>query len=557
MKKRINKRSNKKSNRLFQNQQAQTVLSGNFYNICQDFLLKNLEGNFQNIDADQSFAIAVISKEEANHVVTRQAILNLLNYIGSNQSFFINKFIRSKNNLSYSENLNFLKNLNFCNHIHPYLVIIQGFIESTSYIESYFNCLMGKASQYNNLIPKLNANTLPVEVVNNFYELFHKILFNKNRDKLKQFTFFMYKFVKGNASQSILFFMNYFIDDKSDKIFFAHLFLDAKNYSNTSYSTSLAYNTSIAAIDLENFEEAKYWLKKIDDVESSKKIQNRLLEKMKVIEEISTHPLNPKNSSPLQLEDISTTDLIFLCIYLDSCGDDWGLKPLKKYGQYIFPYYITTLITFKSLALKKIIKLLPSAFTTYTLIELNKLEGIIESEKFHININNVPDCKISAIEFLLDEILNRTDKAESCYEIWKKIALDYFHSALEYHLSNLRNSWAKNFKLSEKIILDLSESNLSAKILTYIARNATNYAASQHAKGFTSGNQHTCNTLLSSINRNLEWIESDQFLDKSLVRNRQPILSSERILEIITNITPEDLYNINPNIDSIYTNILI
>ncbi|MCO6514427.1 MAG: hypothetical protein J6589_08165, partial [Snodgrassella sp.] len=67
MKKRINKRSNKKSNRLFQNRQAQTVLSGNFYNICQDFLLKNSEGNFQNIDADQSFAIAVISKEEANH----------------------------------------------------------------------------------------------------------------------------------------------------------------------------------------------------------------------------------------------------------------------------------------------------------------------------------------------------------------------------------------------------------------------------------------------------------------------------------------------------------
>ena len=554
----MKKRNKKKINKLFQNRQTQQKLIGNFYDICQDFLPRNAENNFQNLNADQSFALAVISKANANHVVTRQAILNLLCHIGENISPLINEFIINKNSLSFTESLSFLQNLNFSNHIHPYLVIIKGFIESASSIaaiESYFNCFMGKSTKYDNSIPRLNVKNLHPEIINNFYEITHRILSIKKPNKLKEFTFFIYKIVKDNASQSILFFMNYFTQDKSNQISFAHLFLTAKNYSITDYSQSLAYNTCFAAIDLERFEEANYWLKKINNSEKYMEIENYLLNKKQEIEEISQHPLNPVNISPLSLENISTIDLIFLCIYLDSCGDNWGLKSLHTHGQYTFPYYKTTLEILKSLAIKKLIKIPITSFTNYSLRDLNQIDKIIEYENFHLNIQDVPDSKILALKILLDEISNRIDKAESCYEIWKKIVLDYFFSALKYHLNNLRNSWAKDFELNEKIISDLSLLNLSAKILSYIAKNSTTYAAGMHAKGNTSGNQHTCNLLFWSINNHLEWIKDGNFIDKSHSRGKQPIFSSENILKIIAKISLEDIYNTNPNIDLIYTNI--
>ncbi|MBI0180768.1 hypothetical protein H3V11_02255 [Snodgrassella sp. W8158] len=204
----MKKYNKKKINKLFQNRQTQQKLIGNFYDICQDFLPRNAENNFQNLNADQSFALAVISKANANHVVTRQAILNLLCHIGENISPLINEFIINKNSLSFTESLSFLQNLNFSNHIHPYLVIIKGFIESASSIaaiESYFNCFMGKSTKYDNSIPRLNVKNLHPEIINNFYEITHRILSIKKPNKLKEFTFFIYKIVKDNASQSILF----------------------------------------------------------------------------------------------------------------------------------------------------------------------------------------------------------------------------------------------------------------------------------------------------------------------------------------------------------------
>lgn len=201
------------------------------------------------------------------------------------------------------------------------------------------------------------------------------------------------------------------------------------------------------------------------------------------------------------------------------------------------------------------IKIPIASFTNYSSEDLNQIDKIIEFENFHLNIQDVPDSKILALKILLDEISNRIDKAESCYEIWKKIVLDYFFSALEYHLNNLRNSWAKDFELNEKIISDLSLLNLSAKILSYIAKNSTTFAAGLHAKGNTFGNQYTCNLLFKSINYHLEWIKDGNFIDKSRSRGKQPIFSSENILKIIANISLEDIYNTNPNINLIYTNI--
>lgn len=549
------KTSNKKRNKIIQNQRTNEILNGDFYKICKEFLMKNFDENFYSLSSDQSFALAVTSREEGNNVVTRQAILNLLNHIDDNQSTFINKFIRHKNDLYFTEKLNFLLNLDFSNSVHPFFIIIKGFIESTSTYGSYINCFMGKSSKYTNTLPKLDVEILSSEVLNNFYEIIHRFLYDKNSMKLEELTYFIYKIVKNSASQSLLFFMNYFSTDSLKKINFAHQFLNAKNFTATNYCSSLAYNTSIAAINLANFVEADFWLKKISDINHYEIIQKRIINKKEEIKELSNHPFNPQNSFLLKIQDISTTDLIFLCIYLDSCGDDWGLKPLKNYSKYIFPYYMTTLEVYKILALKKIITLLPSSFLSYTSKELNDLKIILEQEKFHINIKNIQDSKTSAFNSLYEIILNRIDLVESCFDIWKKIALDYFFCALDYNLTNLRKCWAENFQLNEKTILNLSKANLSAKTLSYIAKNSTNYAAGQHAKKETYGNNHTCNLLLSSINRHLEWIEKGTFINNSCKRNRQPMLSSEKILEIFAKISPEDIYNLQPDIDILYQNI--
>lgn len=558
MSRRSKKKINKKIQKTLPTPLLETPISGDFYTLCKDLLNKYPLAT-RNLDADTCFAIAVTSREENNHILTRQAVFNLLNFIDEEETAFIKRFIKYKDNLSFTNKLLFLKDSDFDNSVHPYLTIIKKFIESTTnqQMESYFNSFLGKSAKYSEELPKFEIKNLSIQVIIEFYEITHRILLDNisNKAKLRELTLFIFNTVQEQASQSLLFFMSYFIDDKIKKVHYANLFLKAKNYANNiNYHQPLANNTAYAAADIEDFDEAEFWLDEVEDSERYEKIEAYIASKKEQIEEKLHHPLNPKNIAPLHIDVISTIDIIHLCSFLDSCGEDWGLKPLARYGRYIFPSYETTINNYKSLALKKIIKLSPSSFASFKLNELNEINHIIENQKFHINIIGVTDNKTLALTILLEEIARREDIAESALEVWKQITLDYFYSSLNYSLSNVRDSWADDFTLNEKTISNLSNASLSAQVLSYIARSASTYTAGQYATGHTTGNKHTCNTLISSINRQLEWIETGQFIAKTFPRNKQPILSSERIIEIITKITPDDLYNLIPNVDLIYFN---
>lgn len=559
----MSKRSKKRIKKAFKKDSlishSNKSMSGDAYAICKAFLDNDLLNN-KDFGADKCFALALISREEADHVLTRQAVFNLLNFINDEIPVFIKDFIKYKEKLLFTEKTMFIKEMNFDVNVHPYFLIIKEFIQSSKkqQIESYFNCFMGKAAKYSKDLPQLDLTSLSIEIVNQFYEIIHRVLLDKtvNEIKLKELTYFIFNKVKGEASQTLLFFMSYFDSDKEKKIQYANLFLDAKNYAkdNTSYRYALANNTAYAAADIGEFDEAEYWLEQVEDLEKHEKIASYLASKKAKSEEKHTHPLNPKNINPVKIDEILTKDLMYLCSFLDSCGEDWGLRPLIKYGRYVFASYETTVNIYISLALKGIIKLSPSSFATYDVSELENFSEIVENEKFHINVIGVIDNKSLALSILLEEINKREDKDHNLFEFWKEVSLSYFYSTLNYGLKNIRDSWAVNFVLNEQTILNLSNANLSAKVLSYIAKSALRYTAGQHAMGETQGNRHTCNILISSINNHLEWIEVGNFIDKSYPRNKQPVLSSEKIIEKIAMINPDDLYNLSPEYNLIISN---
>jgi len=135
---------------------------------------------------------------------------------------------------------------------------------------------------------------------------------------------------------------------------------------------------------------------------------------------------------------------------------------------------------------------------------------------------------------------------------WRIITKGYFYNALEYYLSNVVERWAQEFSLNEKTTERVEASDLSAKDLVYIARSATGYAAGQHSIGGSMGNRHTCNILIGSINRNFDWVDEGRFYAKTYERSKkQPVLSSETLLENFLGMTPEDIYNLPPLLQEI------
>lgn len=107
--------------------------------------------------------------------------------------------------------------------------------------------------------------------------------------------------------------------------------------------------------------------------------------------------------------------------------------------------------------------------------------------------------------------------------------------------------WAREFALNEATTERITESTLSGKDLAYIARSSIRFTAGQHSIGSTNGNRHTCNTLIGSINRYFDWVNEGRYSYNAFERSkRQPVLSSERLLEQIAEFTPEDIYNLPP-----------
>ncbi|OCA56553.1 hypothetical protein [Photorhabdus namnaonensis] len=547
--------SRKKSRPVVSKKTTNTLMmSGDFIIFCEK-LTQQIEIIAQ-FSPDYYFCKAIIAREEKKFQIERQCILNLLRYTDSPKSFLIEKLLNNQHEFICSEQVDTILSLIRTNTAsNVYIQIIKSFILSGTKqkIAPYFNCLMGYSQNFNEEQPYLDIDTISDNQLLMFYEETHRVLLDNsnNADILKKLTNFIFSKVTENTCQSLLFFISYFNIKSNPEyaIEIANRFLEAPNLStdNTSYLPNLAYNTALTAIDFADINEAYFWLEYINNEERSQKIKNEIDSLEEKIHTRSNHPLNPENIPPKYINDISTKDIIMLCSYLDGCGDDWGLKELNRSGKYIFPSKTVTIETFKSLALNGLVKMSQTSFNSFEDKQLNDFNDIIFNAKFHTNIHGVGDSKLLALPILLEELDRRNDKLDASSYIWKVISTGYFYSAFEYYLNNVSDTWAREFTLNEKTIERISSSSLSAKDLSYIARYAIGYAAGQHSIGGTKGNKHTCNVLIGSINRNFDWVDTDKFYPKTFPRDKkQPVMSSERIMEKICGITPDDLYNLPP-----------
>ncbi|EKN3386362.1 TPA: hypothetical protein ACVBYD_004272 [Yersinia enterocolitica] len=533
-------------------------LSGDLYSFCSN-LIKTCDNDKKIHSPDYYFSIAIIAKETKNFQLERQAILNLLFFIKNDCSELLSKIVNNEHSFELTEKTEFLISLKelSSSEAHYYFKIILGFIISATkqQITAYFNCFMGRSSNSTELIALPSVVNLPNEVLLDFYEITHRLLIDKSPsdEALKKLTSFIYNSTDGTYSKSLLFFLSFFNLNSNDSqaIEFANLYINTPNLSLDicNYSQSIAWNTAHAAIRIGDIDEAEYWLAQITDEEKSTKIEGLINSLYERVNSRIQHPLNPENNPPVDIDDISTIHLISLNSFIYGCGDDWGLKELYRSGRYIFPSDMVTNDMFKSLSLNGVIKISINDFNSLNENELNDFNQIINNRKFHINIRGVTDTKLIAQKIIFEEIEKREDKYEAALAIWKHITLGYFYNSMEFYLSNVKDDWAKDFTLNEITIERIKSSNISAQILHYLAKTSIRYSAGKYSIGETYGNKHIRNTLIGSINRNLDWIENGNFIDNSYPRGKkQPVLAAERVLEIICGITAESLYDNSPEL---------
>ncbi|MBD2815260.1 hypothetical protein ID850_10865 [Xenorhabdus sp. Flor] len=538
---------------------------GNFVEFCEKIVQHSEDTG--KLSPDYFFCKAIKAREEKSFQIERQSILNLLFFLETPNSSLIEKILTNRTNFVYSEKIISIMSLieeNTSSDV--YLHIIKSFILSGTkqQIAPYFNCFMGISQNINKESPFFDFTLLPEKTLLFFYEETHRLLLdNSNNIKiLEKITLFIYNIVKNSASQSLLFFVSYFNTRSNPDyaIEIANMFLDAPNLATdkTSYLQTLANNTAWTAINISDIYEAHFWLEYIENNEKSEKIKKAIDSLEEKISSRSNHPLNPENISPQSIDEITTKDIIALCSFIDGCGDDWGLKRLSDSGKYIFPSKYITTEMFKTLAVNGFVKMSQASFNELEDEQLTNFNDIIFKAKFHVNIIGVGDSKQLAMPILLEELERRSDKFEAFYVIYNIISTGYFYNAFEYYLNNITESWARGFTLNEKTIERIFTSKLSAKDLSYIARHAIGYAAGQHSIGSTNGNKHTCNILIGSINRNFDWVDTGKFYPKTFPRDKkQPVLSSERILEKIFGITPDDLYNLPPKSQELNQNEIL
>lgn len=525
------------------------IWEDDFFSICER-IVREMEEKKLNT-ADYYFSKAMLAREAKTFQTERQAVLNLLSFVGTPLTPMIQTALNNNTKLLLSDKISTVFSRWTSESINDdYISIIRAFILSGTkqQIPAYFNCLMGTSPSLNEELPIFDISCISETQLLLFYEQTHRILLDdsNNKNTLEKLTYFLSDRITDNCCQSLLFFMSYFniaaIPD-------AEHFLRVQNLSSrgTSYLQALASNSAWAAINSANVDEAKYWLDYIDDKDKLKEITHAISELKEKVIARDSHPLNPDNIPPKSIDQLSTKTLMILCAFIHGCGDGWGLKPLKYSGKYIFPSRKVTTELFKILALEGVVKTTKSVFLTLDNDKLNFFDNILFDEKFHLNIIGVMDSKSQALPVLYDELNRRHDLVNVAWLFWRIITKGYFYNALEYYLSNVDEKWAQEFSLNEKTIDRIEASDLSAKDLVYIARSATGYAAGQHSIGGSMGNRHTCNILIGSINRNLDWVDEGRFYAKTYERSKkQPILSSETLLENFLGITPEDIYNLPP-----------
>ncbi|WP_039032114.1 hypothetical protein [Leclercia adecarboxylata] len=524
-----------------------------FSSVCEKVILHAEETN--EISADYYFCKAVTAREAKSSQTERQAVLNLIAYAGMPVTPLIQSALEQNNRYVFSEQIGAVLSLAQNDTSHDlYMVIIRAFILSGTKQQytTYFNCLMGTSASFNKEPPLFEIDQIQNIQLLTFYEATHRILIDNSRQPLtlEKLTQFISKKVGEDTCQTLLFFESYFNIDRNPRygIGVAKKFLIAPNLStNTNYLNSLACNTAQAALAMADIEEAKHWVKFISDESEAKKFKRLIIKFEEKIEARIEHPLNPGHITPISLETIPTRLLMILCAFVDGCGDDWGFKILSRGGKYIFPSDAMTLELFQSLATNGLIKMSTASFNTLNDDALNEFAEILWGTKFHLNIIGIADSRPMALPVLLEELDHRADKTEAAWQIRKLIATGYFFNTFEYYLGNIDDSWAREFVLNEATTEQIKASTLSGKDLAYIARSSIRFTAGQHSMGSTNCNRHTCNTLIGSINRYLGWVNEGRFSYNAFERSkRQPILSSERLLEQIAGFTPEDIYNLPP-----------
>lgn len=565
MKKQNNRKSKKRNNRIAainKNTSHHIQTIDNFISYCNKLTI-NAEIT-KNFDADYYFCKAIIAREEKQFQLERQSIINLLMFTDDSPSELINGVLSGHLKPEFSENTKKILSSRkiTTTNIHPYIQLITSFILSGTkqQIQPYFNCLMGKSANIIADFPQVDIDKVSDTNLMIFYDFTHRILIDdsSNLTTLEKLTTFIFNRVSENACESLLFFVSYFRlknNDAIGAIEAARQYLDAESLpvSTTHYLTTLAWNTALAAIRIADIDEAEFWLDYIEDKEKYNEIKESIESVIEKSQAKVNHPLNPENVPPEDIDEIDTVDLITLCAFLDGCGDDWGLKELKRAGKYIYPSESLTIRAFKLLALKGIVKIPQITFNSIPDKYLSDFDTIVSNYKFHTNIIGVSDTKKIALKILLEEIERRDDWFEASLNVWKEISIGYFYSAMEYYLNNVKDNWAIDFTLNEKTAERISSSGLSAKEFTSIAQSAIRYVAGKHQVDNEKINKRTCNSLIASINRNFDWIAAGQYLSKLFPRGEKtPVLSSEKILEKICNLTPEEIYDLSPDIARCY-----
>lgn len=522
--------------------------------VCERIILHNEETNETSVD--YYFCKAVIAREAKAFKTERQAVLNLIAFSGTPTTPLIQSALDQDERYEFSEQIRaVLSPAKSDTSISPYMAIIRAFILSGTKQQyaTYFNCLMGISASFNKELPIFDISKLNNAQLLTFYEATHRILLDNSRQLyfLEKITHFISHQVGEDTCQSLLFFESYFSLERNPKysIEVARLFLSAPNLSagRTNYLSSLAFNTAHAAITMADIEEAGYWIDYVDDDDKAATLRQSIAKLEEKIGTRTDHPLNPEHIAPTSLEKISTRMLMILCAFVDGCGDDWGFRILERSGKYIFPSDTMTQALFQSLAIGGFIKMSTSSFNALDDSALDHFNEILWAAKFHLNIIGIADSRLMALPILLEELDRRNDKKAVVWQIRRLITTGYFYNAFEYYLGNVNEQWAREFALNEATTERITESTLSGKDLAYIARSSIRFTAGQHSIGSTNSNKHTCNTLIGSINRYFDWVNEGRYSYNAFERSkRQPILSSERLLEQIAGFTPEDIYNLPP-----------
>lgn len=525
-----------------------------FSSVCEKVVLHTEETNETSVN--YYFCKALIAREAKEFKTERQAVLNLIAFSGTSATPLIQSALDQDEQYSFSEQICAVFSLAKSDASPcPYMAIIRAFILSGTKQQyaTYFNCLMGISASFNKELPIFDISKLKNAQLLAFYEETHRILRDNSRQlyTLEKLTQFISREVGEDTCQSLLFFEAFFSLERNPKrsIELARLFLSAPNLSagRSNYLSSLAYNTVHAAIKMADIEQADYWINYVDDDDKTATLTRSITKLKEKIGARTDHPLNPEHIAPTSLEKISTRMLMILCAFVDGCGDDWGFKTLERAGKYIFPSDTMTEALFQSLAIGGFIKMSTSSFNALDDSALNYFNEILRAAKFHLNIIGIADSRLMALPVLLEELDRRNDKKEVAWQIRRLITTGYFYNAFEYYLGNVDEHWAREFVLNEATTERITQSTLSGKDLAYIAKSAIRFTAGHHSIGSTNNKKHTCNTLIGSINRYFDWVNEGSCSYNAFERNkRQPVLSSERLLEQIAGFTPEDIYNLPP-----------